>query len=67
MPKGMVKLFKDDKGFGFIQPDTDGEDIFFHVTSLLPGVTPKPGDRVTYELGVDRRTGRSRADKVMMG
>ncbi|KRP98730.1 cold-shock protein [Bradyrhizobium pachyrhizi] len=67
MPKGMVKLFKEDKGFGFIKPDTGGEDIFFHVTSLLPRVTPRLGDRVTFELGVDRRTGRSRADKVMMG
>ncbi|WOH52169.1 MULTISPECIES: cold-shock protein [unclassified Bradyrhizobium] len=67
MPKGKVKLFKDDKGFGFIAPDTGGEDLFFHVSSLLPGVTPKQGDRVSYEIGVDRRTGRSRAEKVVIG
>jgi CspA family cold shock protein len=67
MPSGIVKLFKNDKGFGFIKPDAGGEDLFFHITCLPPGVTPKQGDNVSYELGVDRKTGRSRAEKVLLG
>ncbi|WP_027583454.1 cold shock domain-containing protein [Bradyrhizobium sp. Ai1a-2] len=66
MPKGTVKLFKQDQGFGFIKPDTGGEDIFFHVSSLLPGATPRQGDIVSYEVGVDRKTGRSRAQNVVI-
>ncbi|MBO4227507.1 cold-shock protein [Bradyrhizobium neotropicale] len=67
MPKGKVKLFKEDRGYGFIAPDAGGEDLFFHVSSLAPGVVPKQGDRVSYEIGVDRKSGRSRAEKVVIG
>jgi cold shock protein len=67
MPTGTIKLFKDDKGFGFIKPDAGGEDIFFHVSSLPGGVKPKQGDNVSFELGVDRKTGRSRAENVSLG
>jgi cold shock protein len=65
MPKGTIKL-KDDKGFGFIKPDAGGEDIFFHVTSV-PAMKPKQGDNVSFELGVDRKTGRNRAERVSLG
>ncbi|KRR28005.1 cold-shock protein [Bradyrhizobium sp. CCBAU 051011] len=66
MPKGKVRLFKEDKGYGFIGPDSGGEDLFFHVSSLSPGVTLKQGDRVSYETAVDHRTGRGRAEKVVI-
>jgi cold shock protein len=66
MATGIVKLFKDDRGFGFIKPDAGGEDIFFHISSLPLGVKPKQGDVVSYQLGVDRKTGRSRAESVEM-
>ncbi len=48
---GTVSWYDDDKGFGFIEPDTGGDDVFAHVRSLadgLPGLVE--GDRVAYEV-----------------
>ncbi|SMR70028.1 cold shock domain-containing protein [Marinobacterium sediminicola] len=48
--KGKVTLWKDDKGFGFIQPDDGSEQLFFHVSSVKTNARrPQVGDRVLYE------------------
>ena len=44
MQKGTIKLWNEDRGFGFIKPDAGGNDVFFHVSAL------KDGDVVTVEL-----------------
>lgn len=52
MPEGTVKWFNDAKGFGFIQPEGGGEDVFAHFSAIrMDGFrTLKQGSRVTYEL-----------------
>jgi len=48
--KGKVSLWKDDKGFGFIQPDNGSEKLFFHVSSVKTNARrPQVGDSVLYE------------------
>lgn len=48
--KGKVTQWKDDKGFGFIQPDDGSEKLFFHVSSVKTNVRrPQVGDQVLYE------------------
>lgn len=48
--KGKVTQWKDDKGFGFIQPDNGSEKIFFHVSSVKTNARrPQVGDQVLYE------------------
>ncbi len=48
--KGKVTQWKDDKGFGFIQPDDGSEKVFFHVSSVKTDARrPQVGDRVLYE------------------
>jgi cold shock protein len=52
MPAGTVKWFNDAKGFGFIEPDEGGEDVFAHFSAVqMEGFrTLKQGSRVTYDL-----------------
>lgn len=52
MAKGTVKWFNDAKGFGFIEPDGGGMDVFAHFSAIqMEGFkTLKQGGRVTYEL-----------------
>ncbi len=52
MPNGRVKWFNDKKGFGFIEPDGGGEDIFVHHSSILSDGfrTLTEGQPVQYEL-----------------
>ena len=47
MDQGRVKMYNSEKGFGFITPDGNGEDLFVHVTGLLVRDL-KPGDIVEY-------------------
>jgi CspA family cold shock protein len=63
MPTGTVKFFNDDKGFGFITPENGGTDVFVHVSALRGG-SLREGDKVSYELGQDRKTGKSKAENV---
>lgn len=62
--QGKIRLWKDDKGYGFIEPNGGGEDVFVHATSVIPGkLRPGTGSIVSYRLGWDE-LGRSRAFDV---
>jgi CspA family cold shock protein len=64
MPTGTVKFFNEDKGFGFITPENGGADVFVHVSALQRGGSLREGQKVSYELGQDRKTGKSKAENV---
>ena len=64
MPTGTVKFFNNDKGFGFITPENGGTDVFVHVSALQGGSSLREGDRVNYDVGQDRKTGKSKAENV---
>ena len=54
---GTVKFFNADKGYGFIAPETGGNDAFVHITAVERAgmATLNQNQRVTYELEEDRR------------
>jgi CspA family cold shock protein len=56
MVKGVLKTWKEDRGFGFIKPDDGGKDIFIHISSLN-GVSRRPttGDVIYYQVAKDNR------------
>jgi cold shock protein len=66
MPSGTVKWFNSQKGFGFIQPSTGGPDVFVHISAVeragLSGLNE--GQKVSYEIVADKRTGKSSADRL---
>jgi len=63
MATGTVKWFNDQKGYGFIQPDQGGRDVFVHISAVersgLSGLAE--GMKVSYEVQADRRTGKESA------
>jgi len=64
MATGTVKFFNNDKGFGFITPENGGQDVFVHVSALQGGGSLREGQKVSYELGQDRKTGKAKAENV---
>jgi len=64
MATGAVKFFNDDKGFGFITPENGGADVFVHVSALQRGGSLREGDKVSFELGQDRKIGKSQAENL---
>ncbi|MFO7778209.1 MAG: cold-shock protein [Nitriliruptor sp.] len=52
MPSGTVKWFNADKGYGFIQPDEGGDDLFVHFSAInVQGYkTLEDGQAVTFEV-----------------
>jgi len=61
MPTGKVKMFNEEKGFGFIRPDDGGADIFFHVSALREGDEITEGKAVSFETGPDPKSGKIKA------
>jgi cold shock protein len=66
MSNGTVKWFNSEKGFGFIQPDDGGKDAFVHISAVeRSGLNSlREGDKVTFELIADRKTGKMSAEKL---
>jgi CspA family cold shock protein len=63
---GTVKWFNAQKGYGFIQPAAGGPDVFVHISAVeragLAGL--KDGQKVSYEIVTDRRSGKASADQL---
>lgn len=64
MATGTVKFFNNEKGFGFITPENGGADVFVHISAVAYGSALHDGQKVSYELGQDRKTGKSKAENV---
>ncbi len=63
MTIGTVKFFNETKGYGFIQPEDGSKDVFVHISAVeRSGLTTlTEGQKVSFEVQVDRRSGKSAA------
>jgi CspA family cold shock protein len=61
-----VKFFNNQKGFGFIQPDGGGPDVFVHATALeRAGIgSLTEGQKVSFDTEVDRRNGKTAVNNI---
>ena len=66
MATGTVKWFNATKGFGFIQPDDGGKDVFVHISAVeRAGLRDlNEGQKLSYEIVADKRTGESSAENL---
>ena len=66
MSTGTVKFFNATKGFGFIQPDDGGTDVFVHISAVeRAGMrTIVEGQKLSFDVVQDRRSGKSAADNL---
>jgi CspA family cold shock protein len=66
MMQGTVKWFNGQKGFGFIQPDDGGKDVFVHISAVeragMSGLNE--GQKVAFEIVANRKTGKSSAENL---
>lgn len=66
MAQGTVKFFNAQKGFGFIQQDGGGPDVFVHVSAVeragMRGLVE--GQKVSFDVEADRRSGKSAATNL---
>jgi CspA family cold shock protein len=66
MNTGTVKFYNGQKGFGFIQPDDGGKDVFVHATALeRAGIRSlNEGQKVSFDTQEDRRTGKIAVNNI---
>jgi len=66
MNKGTVKWFNNQKGFGFIAPEGGNKDVFVHISAVeRAGMsTLNEGQKVSFDVVTDRRTGKAAADNL---
>ena len=68
MTTGTVKWFNSQKGFGFIQPNDGGTDVFVHISAVeragLPGLNE--GQKVNFEIKQDKMRGKSSAENLSL-
>ena len=66
MATGTVKWFNGQKGFGFIQPDDGGQDVFVHISAVeRAGMgSLNEGQKVSFELDRDQRSGKTSAGQL---
>jgi CspA family cold shock protein len=66
MTNGTVKWFNGQKGYGFIQPDDGGKDVFVHISAVeaagMHGLNE--GQKVSFEVVANRKTGKSSAENL---
>jgi len=66
MATGTVKWFNETKGYGFIQPDQGGKDVFVHISAVersgMSGLAE--GMKVTYDVEADRKSGKESATNL---
>lgn len=67
MSVGTVKWFNEQKGYGFIQPDDGGKDVFVHISAVeqagMRGLAE--GQKIEYEIVTDRRSGKQSAGNLV--
>jgi CspA family cold shock protein len=66
MSTGTVKWFNSEKGYGFIQSSNGGPDVFVHVSAVeRAGMrTLVEGQKISFELAKDQRSGKMSADQL---
>jgi cold shock protein len=66
MMQGTVKFFNGQKGFGFIQPDDGGKDVFVHISAVeRAGMHAlNEGQKIAFDVVADRRTGKFSAENL---
>ncbi|MBM3608758.1 MAG: cold-shock protein [Alphaproteobacteria bacterium] len=66
MATGTVKWFNEQKGYGFIQPDDGGKDVFVHISAVeqagMRGLAE--GQKIVFELVTDKRSGKQSAGNL---
>ena len=69
MAMGTVKWFNSTKGYGFIQPDDGGKDVFVNISAVeRTGLsTLAEGAKVSFDIIADRRSGKSSAGNLRVG
>jgi CspA family cold shock protein len=66
MSTGTVKWFNTQKGFGFIQPDDGGKDVFVHISAVQRSglQTLNEGQKITFDVVQDKRSGKAAAENL---